>query len=118
VVWCYLWKELFTYLQFVAVMIPGVPLSQLRSKLAQQGSKGLVGVNQRSLIDKLLARYKGEHTVFRELVQNADDAASSCVVIEIQYDQNSGFGVVRISLTKFLLNLEKNDVIQLINDCI
>ncbi|KAF8415909.1 hypothetical protein L210DRAFT_876000, partial [Boletus edulis BED1] len=41
----------------------------------------LVKVDQRALIDKMLARYSGKFTVFRELLQNADDAGSSTVQI-------------------------------------
>ncbi|POV96419.1 hypothetical protein PSHT_15145 [Puccinia striiformis] len=41
-----------------------------------------VEVNQRALIDKVLARYSGENTVFRELLQNADDASASSVEIK------------------------------------
>ncbi|KAG8964407.1 hypothetical protein FRC03_001808 [Tulasnella sp. 419] len=40
-----------------------------------------VQVNQRALIDKVLARYSGEFTVFRELLQNSDDAAAKTVEI-------------------------------------
>ncbi|KAG8964408.1 hypothetical protein FRC03_001809 [Tulasnella sp. 419] len=40
-----------------------------------------VQVDQRALIDKVLARYSGEFTVFRELLQNADDAAARTVEI-------------------------------------
>jgi hypothetical protein len=39
---------------------------------------------QRSLIEKILARYSGEYTVFRELSQNADDAQASAVQIHFQ----------------------------------
>jgi len=40
-----------------------------------------VTVNTRALIDKILARYSSEFTLFRELVQNADDAGASTVTI-------------------------------------
>ncbi|KAJ1020756.1 hypothetical protein NDA16_004147 [Ustilago loliicola] len=36
-----------------------------------------ITVNQRALIDKILARYAAEFTVFRELLQNADDAGAT-----------------------------------------
>lgn len=36
-----------------------------------------ITVNQRALIDKILARYSAEFTVFRELLQNADDAGAT-----------------------------------------
>lgn len=41
-------------------------------------------VNQRALIDKVLARYSGEFTVFRELLQNSDDAQSKAVEIRFE----------------------------------
>lgn len=41
-------------------------------------------VNQRALIDKVLARYSGEFTVFRELLQNSDDAQSRAVEIRFE----------------------------------
>ena len=41
-----------------------------------------VEVNQRHLIDKILARYSAEFTVFRELIQNANDAEATAVEID------------------------------------
>lgn len=50
-----------------------------RALLLGSGTAEAVTVNQRALIDKILARYAAEFTVFRELIQNADDAgAQSC----------------------------------------
>ncbi|KAF3902353.1 hypothetical protein AA313_de0207389 [Arthrobotrys entomopaga] len=43
-----------------------------------------VTVNTRALIDKVLARYSGEHTTLRELLQNAADASAKRV--EIRYE--------------------------------
>ncbi|KAI6111931.1 hypothetical protein EV401DRAFT_1867822 [Pisolithus croceorrhizus] len=43
-----------------------------------------VTVNTRALIDKVLARYSGEFTVFRELLQNSDDAG--CDAAEIRFE--------------------------------
>ncbi|KAF8472133.1 hypothetical protein BDZ91DRAFT_491432 [Kalaharituber pfeilii] len=43
-----------------------------------------VTVNTRALIDKVLARYSGEHTTLRELLQNAADANASTVEIRYQ----------------------------------
>ncbi|CAG8452410.1 537_t:CDS:10, partial [Dentiscutata heterogama] len=40
-----------------------------------------VKVNQRCLIDKMLSRYSTKFAVFRELLQNSDDATSSSVEI-------------------------------------
>lgn len=41
-----------------------------------------VDVNQRHLIDKILARYSAEHTIYRELFQNSNDAGAASVSIE------------------------------------
>lgn len=49
----------------------------LRDALLREGRDIAVEVNQRSLIDKILSRYSGESVVFRELLQNADDASST-----------------------------------------
>jgi hypothetical protein len=50
-------------------------LDQLKSQvLATTGTEERVEVNQRHLIDKILARYSAEFTVYRELLQNANDA--------------------------------------------
>ncbi|CAE6531048.1 unnamed protein product [Rhizoctonia solani] len=55
-----------------------------KDALWQQGRDESVEVNQRALIDKVLARYSGEFTVFRELLQNADDARATAA--EIRFD--------------------------------
>lgn len=47
-------------------------------------ARGKVNVNDRALVDKVLARYPKEFTVFRELIQNADDAHAESVEIEFQ----------------------------------
>ncbi|EJD52006.1 hypothetical protein AURDEDRAFT_181569 [Auricularia subglabra TFB-10046 SS5] len=49
-----------------------------------QGHDETVEVNQRALIDKVLARYSGEFTVFRELLQNSDDAGASAAEIHFR----------------------------------
>ncbi|KAH9177932.1 hypothetical protein EDB89DRAFT_2111997 [Lactarius sanguifluus] len=51
------------------------------------GRDETVEVNQRALIDKVLARYSGEFTVFRELLQNSDDAGAHSV--EIRFETES-----------------------------
>ncbi|PGH32141.1 hypothetical protein GX50_05102 [[Emmonsia] crescens] len=43
-----------------------------------------VTVNTRALIDKVLARYSGEWTVLRELLQNAADACATNVTIKFE----------------------------------
>jgi hypothetical protein len=50
----------------------------------ESGRDETVEVNQRALIDKVLARYSGEFTVFRELLQNSDDAQSEAVDIRFE----------------------------------
>ncbi|KAJ3749126.1 hypothetical protein DFH05DRAFT_638806 [Lentinula detonsa] len=57
---------------------------QARKQLWDQGHDEKVEVNQRALIDKVLARYSGEFTVFRELLQNSDDAQSNEVEIRFE----------------------------------
>lgn len=59
-------------------------------------------VNQRALIDKVLARYSGEFTVFRELLQNSDDALSKAVEIRFETQpfidrKATGEGIVEVS---------------------
>ncbi|ORX36563.1 hypothetical protein BD324DRAFT_452712 [Kockovaella imperatae] len=53
-----------------------------RADLWSSGVDETVEVNQRALIDKILARYSGEHTIFRELLQNADDARAEHVQVK------------------------------------
>lgn len=43
-----------------------------------------VTVNTRALVDKILARYSGEYTTIRELIQNAADAKASKVTIQLE----------------------------------
>ncbi|PKC14058.1 hypothetical protein RhiirA5_269102 [Rhizophagus irregularis] len=49
--------------------------------LSNSDGEERVEVNQRHLIDKILARYSAEFVVYRELMQNSDDAKSSSVQI-------------------------------------
>ncbi|KAJ9116283.1 hypothetical protein QFC22_004723 [Naganishia vaughanmartiniae] len=55
----------------------------------ESGDDISVQVNQRALIDKILARYSGEFTIFRELLQNADDADASTVKIRFTTCKNA-----------------------------
>ncbi|KAH7924790.1 hypothetical protein BV22DRAFT_1034752 [Leucogyrophana mollusca] len=48
-----------------------------------------IEVNQRALVDKILARYPEEFTVFRELLQNADDARATSVEIHFRTENPS-----------------------------
>ncbi|RKF63269.1 putative neutral zinc metallopeptidase protein [Erysiphe neolycopersici] len=57
--------------------------SKLRAAaLRDGGDEEAVTVNTRALIDKVLARYSGEWTTLRELIQNAADAQASTVTIK------------------------------------
>ncbi|KIL68939.1 hypothetical protein M378DRAFT_21839 [Amanita muscaria Koide BX008] len=60
-----------------------------RNELWANGFDESVEVNQRALINKILARYSGEFTVFRELLQNSDDAGSDAVEIHFETDDVS-----------------------------
>ncbi|KAJ3216334.1 hypothetical protein HK099_005915 [Clydaea vesicula] len=55
-----------------------------------QQNEEQVTVNQRHLIDKILARYSTEFTIFRELLQNSNDAGATQVTINLQ-TSNSNF---------------------------
>ncbi|KND02056.1 uncharacterized protein SPPG_02560 [Spizellomyces punctatus DAOM BR117] len=60
-------------------------LQSLKAALIQNaGVEEKVEVNQRHLIDKILARYSAEFTVFRELLQNSNDAGATEVKITFQ----------------------------------
>lgn len=56
----------------------------LRAQTLGSGSDEAVTVNTRALIDKVLARYSGEWTTLRELLQNAADASANRVVIRFE----------------------------------
>ncbi|KAG0215948.1 hypothetical protein BGX28_007174 [Mortierella sp. GBA30] len=57
-------------------------LDALRSQvLSYTGAEERVEVNQRHLIDKILARYSAEYVVYRELMQNSDDAGAKGIEI-------------------------------------
>ncbi|KAI9067076.1 hypothetical protein FKP32DRAFT_1644765 [Trametes sanguinea] len=59
-------------------------MAHARDSLWESGHDESVEVNQRALIDKVLARYSGEFTVFRELLQNSDDAEATAVEIHFE----------------------------------
>lgn len=56
----------------------------LRAQILGAGNAEAVTVNTRALIDKVLARYSGEWTTLRELLQNAADASAQKVIIKYQ----------------------------------
>lgn len=57
----------------------------LRARTLHSGNdEEAVTVNTRALIDKVLARYSGEWTVLRELLQNAADASATKITIKFE----------------------------------
>jgi len=48
-----------------------------------------VEVNQRALIDKILARYAAKHAVYRELLQNSNDADATIAEIRFGTSNNN-----------------------------
>jgi hypothetical protein len=59
--------------------------TKLRAAALKDGDdEEAVTVNTRALIDKVLARYSGEWTTLRELLQNAADAQASTVTIKFE----------------------------------
>lgn len=62
-----------------------IDYSRLRNQtLDSSQDEEAVTVNTRALIDKVLARYSGEWTTFRELIQNAADASATRVSIKFE----------------------------------
>ncbi|KAH8821460.1 hypothetical protein F5884DRAFT_867485 [Xylogone sp. PMI_703] len=59
--------------------------TKLRAAALKDGDdEEAVTVNTRALIDKVLARYSGEWTTLRELIQNAADAQAATVTIKFE----------------------------------
>jgi hypothetical protein len=50
---------------------------RVRANVDQSGGEERVEVNQRALIDKILARYASAGAVYRELLQNSNDAEAT-----------------------------------------
>ncbi|KAJ9666060.1 hypothetical protein H2201_003738 [Coniosporium apollinis] len=65
-------------------MAGSVDFARLREQTMGSGEDEAVTVNTRALIDKVLARYSGDWTTLRELIQNAADAAASKVTIKFE----------------------------------
>lgn len=61
----------------------------LRAQAMGTGNDEAVTVNTRALIDKVLARYSGEWTTLRELLQNAADASAKKVIIRLDTTPSS-----------------------------
>lgn len=66
-------------------MSSGPDYNALRALALDSGAdEEAVTVNTRALIDKILARYSGEWTTLREMIQNAADASASRVTIRYE----------------------------------
>ncbi|KAL9081387.1 MAG: hypothetical protein Q9157_000106 [Trypethelium eluteriae] len=66
-------------------MADGIDYARLREQtMGAGGEEEAVTVNTRALIDKVLARYSGEWTTLRELIQNAADAQATKVIIKFE----------------------------------
>jgi hypothetical protein len=61
----------------------------VRNAIADGGSDARVEVNQRALIDKILARYASAGAVYRELLQNSNDAEATTAEILITTSASS-----------------------------
>ena len=72
------------------------------------GRDEAVEVDQRGLIEKILARYPGQFTVFRELLQNSDDAKSSGV--EIRFETKDYLDAENVASSEQGLDLENTTV--------
>jgi len=67
-------------------------MERLKASIRSATQARHVTVNQRKLIDTMLARYAGDYATFRELIQNADDAESKTVVISLSCSTRKGKG--------------------------
>ena len=66
-------------------MAGAIDYARLREQTMGSGlDEEAVTVNTRALIDKVLARYSGEWTTLRELIQNAADASATNVTIRFE----------------------------------
>ncbi|KAL4976136.1 hypothetical protein BDW66DRAFT_135694 [Aspergillus desertorum] len=66
-------------------MAPNVDFSALKARTMRSGQdEEAVTVDTRGLISKVLARYSGQWTVLREMIQNAADANATQVTIKFE----------------------------------
>jgi hypothetical protein len=71
--------------RLVSLATSNMDFTKLRAAALKDGDdEEAVTVNTRALIDKVLARYSGEWTTLRELLQNAADAQASSVSIKFE----------------------------------
>eukprot|EP01134_Creolimax_fragrantissima_P001871 CFRG1871T1 len=62
--------------------------ADIKKHVLLEGTEEKVEVNQRHLIDKILARYSAEYTIYRELMQNSDDAGATQIEIDFQHGKD------------------------------
>jgi len=72
-------------------------MDSLKSHIKSKGVSSNVTVNQRKLIDTMLARYAGDYATFRELIQNADDAHSKTFTFSFKDVQKLGGSEIKMS---------------------
>ncbi|RGB35129.1 hypothetical protein C1646_814947 [Rhizophagus diaphanus] len=73
-------------------------IDEIRNRVLSNLSEERVEVNHRPLIDKILARYSSEFVIYRELIQNSDDAGSSSIKIIFETEGNEfGSKIIRIT---------------------
>jgi HSP90 family molecular chaperone len=82
----------------------------VKKLLASVGEDEQVQVNQRALIDKVLARYSGEFTVYRELLQNANDASATTVEIHLYPTSTQDHGSPETAKGEWPENLKKQEI--------
>ncbi|CAB4431331.1 unnamed protein product [Rhizophagus irregularis] len=70
-------------------------VNDFRNQIFSSSEEKIVGVNKRDLIDKILARYSSKFVIYRELLQNSDDAESKSVQIKFETEMNTD-KVIRI----------------------
>jgi hypothetical protein len=76
---------------------PMSPADALVHDVMNNGKAKLVQVNQLALIQKMLSRYASDFVVFRELIQNSDDAKAKS--FELQFICNSASNLVNVQHT-------------------
>ncbi|GBC47128.1 uncharacterized protein OCT59_002225 [Rhizophagus irregularis] len=64
-------------------------VNDFRNQILSGSEEQIVEVNQRDLIDKILARYSSKHVIYRELLQNSDDAESKSIQIKFETEPNT-----------------------------
>ncbi|KAH0542428.1 hypothetical protein FGG08_003183 [Glutinoglossum americanum] len=82
----------------------GIDFNALRARTMGSGNdEEAVTVNTRALIDKVLARYSGEWTVLRELIQNGVDANAKKIAIRFETSPSPSVPVPTSTDTSSLL---------------